>query len=150
MRCCNMDQVQFNPDTPLATMTLGQLEAFLEARLKTIGAAVAAAPEPTPAHRYVYGLRGIMQLFHVSNMTAQKYKRTIIKDAVKQNGRVIVVDADKALELFKERKGGGLRQEYMRISRRQSLNPEIPKEVVPLPLFGGSAEEAEASFGEML
>ena len=41
-----------------------------------------------------------MQLFNVSNMTAQRYKRTIIKDAVSQNGRKIVVDAEKALELF--------------------------------------------------
>ena len=89
-----------NPSTPLASMTLGQLAAFLEQRPRTIGAAVASAPEPTPARRYVYGLRGIMELFNVSNMTAQRYKRTIIKDAVSQNGRKIVVDAEKALELF--------------------------------------------------
>lgn len=149
MRCCNMDQVQFNPDTQQVTITLDQLAALLEARLKTIGAAV-STPEASPRQRYVYGLKGIMNLFKVSNMTAQRYKKTIIREAVSQNGRVIVVDADKALELFKERKGGELRQEYMRISRRQPLNPEIPKEVVPLPLFGGSAEEAESSFGELL
>ncbi len=93
-----------NPSTPLATMTCGQfieqLAAYLEHHPQTIGAAVASAPEPTPARRYVYGLRGIMQLFNVSNMTAQRYKRTIIKDAVSQNGRKIVVDAEKALELF--------------------------------------------------
>lgn len=89
-----------SPSTPLAHMTLGQLATFLEGRPRTIGAAVMNAPEPTPARRYVYGLRGIMQLFNVSNMTAQRYKKTIIKDAVSQNGRKIVVDADKALELF--------------------------------------------------
>lgn len=87
-------------------MTLGQLEAFLERRPRTIGAAVAAAPEPTPAHRYVYGLRGIMQLFNVSTMTAQRYKKTIIRDAVSQHGRKIVVDADRALELFNAAKAG--------------------------------------------
>lgn len=62
------------------------------------------ATDPTKApesnRRYVYGLRGIMQLFNVSNMTAQRYKNGIIKDAVKQYGRKIVVDADLALELF--------------------------------------------------
>ena len=42
-----------------------------------------------------------MQLFNVSNVTAQRYKNGIIKDAVKQCGRKIIVDADKALELFK-------------------------------------------------
>lgn len=101
-----MYENKINPDTPLATMTLGQLAAFLEGRPRTIGAAIAQAPAPTPARRYVYGLKGIMDLFKVSNVTAQRYKRGIIKEAVSQNGRVIVVDADKALELFKERKGG--------------------------------------------
>ncbi len=95
-----MDQVQFNPDTQQVTITLDQLAAFLERHPRTIGAAVVSAPEASPQHRYVYGLRGIMQLFNVSNMTAQRYKKTIIKDAVSQHGRKIVVDANKALELF--------------------------------------------------
>ncbi len=100
-----MNESKINLNTPLATMTLGQLEAFLEARPKTIGAAVASAPEPTPARRYVYGLKGIMDLFKVSNVTAQRYKKGIIREAVSQNGRIIVVDQDLALQLFKERKG---------------------------------------------
>ena len=37
-------------------------------------------------------------------MTAQRYKNGIIKDAVTQYGRKIVVDADKALELFRAAK----------------------------------------------
>lgn len=53
---------------------------------------------------YVYGIKGIMHLFGVSNVTAQRYKRGIIREAVKQNGRIIVVDVDRALELFNERK----------------------------------------------
>lgn len=55
--------------------------------------------------RYVYGLRGIQGLFNVSHATAQKYKDGILKDAVYQSGRTIVVDADKALELFNSRNG---------------------------------------------
>ncbi len=31
-----------------------------------------------------------------------KLKNTIIKDAVLQNGRVIITDAEKAIQLFKE------------------------------------------------
>ena len=58
-----------------------------------------------PGKRYVYGLRGIRELFNVSHATAQKYKDGIIKDAVFQSGRKIVVDADKALELFNSRNG---------------------------------------------
>lgn len=54
--------------------------------------------------KYVYGLAGIRKLFNVSHATAQKYKDTIIADAVSQQGRKIIVDVDKALELFKKKK----------------------------------------------
>ena len=56
-----------------------------------------------PGKRYAHGLKGIQELFNVSHATAQKYKDGIIKDAVFQSGRKIVVDVDKALELFNSR-----------------------------------------------
>lgn len=56
--------------------------------------------KPT-AKRYVYGLRGIRDLFNVSHVTAQKYKDTILAPAVMQRGRKIVVDVDEALRLYK-------------------------------------------------
>lgn len=59
---------------------------------------------PEPGKRYVYGLRGIQGLFNVSHATAQKYKDGIIADACYQSGRTIIVDADKAIELFKGKK----------------------------------------------
>ena len=99
-----MNTPEIHSDTPLATMTIGQLQAFLDSRPQTIGAAVASAPEPTPSRRYVYGIKGIMELFKVSNVTAQRYKRGVIREAVSQYGRTIVVDADRALQLFKEGK----------------------------------------------
>lgn len=55
--------------------------------------------------KYVYGLKGIRETFNVSHATAQKYKNTILKDAIIQNGRKIIVDVEKALELFSA-KGG--------------------------------------------
>lgn|GEM_PF-4933098 len=61
---------------------------------------VAAKDQP----RYVKGLKGIRELFGVSHATAQRYKDTILKDAVSQQGRVIIVDVEKALELFNENK----------------------------------------------
>ena len=45
-----------------------------------------------------------MELFNCSNVTAQRYKNGVIADAVKQYGRKIVIDAEKALELFNEAK----------------------------------------------
>jgi len=50
--------------------------------------------------RHVYGLKGIEELFHVSHKTAQKYKDSILRPAVRQNGRKIITDADYAMELF--------------------------------------------------
>lgn len=50
--------------------------------------------------RYVYGLRGIRDLFNVSHTTAQRYKNTFLAPAITQRGKKIVVDADKAMELF--------------------------------------------------
>jgi len=52
--------------------------------------------------RYVYGLKGICDLFGVAHSTAQKYKDGILKDACYQFGRKIVVDVEKALALFAE------------------------------------------------
>jgi len=59
---------------------------------------------PTTGKNYVYGLKGIMRLFGVSNVTAQRYKNGIIAPAVYQHGKKIVVDADMALELFNNHK----------------------------------------------
>jgi len=87
--------------TPLVTMTAGQLADFLKEQAAA-SCAASTAPQHQPGKHYVYGLRGIMQLFNVSNMTAQRYKAGIIKDAVTQHGRKIIVDADMALELFKQ------------------------------------------------
>ena len=83
----------------LVEMTAGQLADLLQ----NAGQLTASTPAttPVPGRRYVYGLKGIMQLFGVSNVTAQRYKAGIIKEAVTQYGRKIVVDADKALALFK-------------------------------------------------
>lgn len=51
---------------------------------------------------YVYGLRGIRELFGVSHVTAQRYKDTFLQPAVSQRGRKITVDANMARRLFDE------------------------------------------------
>ena len=52
------------------------------------------------AKKYAFGLRGIREEFNVSHATAQKYKDGILKDAVMQNGRKIILDVHKARKLF--------------------------------------------------
>jgi hypothetical protein len=84
-------------ETPIAVLTVSQFVELLE-KGKT--------PEPASTNPvdytqgYVCGLKGIRQLFGVSHATAQRYKDTFLKPAVKQNGRKIVVDKAKAIELF--------------------------------------------------
>lgn len=55
--------------------------------------------------RYVYGLRGIRDLFGVSHTTAQRYKNTFLAPAIAQRGRKIIVDVEKALQLFNQFNG---------------------------------------------
>ena len=81
--------------TPLSFLTVGQFMELLNTGKQNAPVAVQESGK-----RYVYGLRGIRQLFNVSHATAQRYKDTIIKDAVLQQGRKIIIDADKAMELF--------------------------------------------------
>ena len=99
-----IEELGLTESTPLAMMTLGQFMAALD--IQGFAQSLSTTFNPTPEKRYVYGLRGIRELFHVSIRTAQIYKDTILKEAVYQNGRTIVVDAEKALQLFNERRNG--------------------------------------------
>jgi len=95
-------------DTMLATMTAGQLIDFLADHEKSNGSGrITETAEIPGAPRYVFGLRGIMELFNCCQVTAQHYKNGIIKDAVKQNGRKIITDADMALKLFNAARSTG-------------------------------------------
>ena len=77
----------------------------LDEHLGNIGNIGSSDGKPCDYHgRLCYGLRGIQDLFHCSHRQAQYYKDFIIADAVSQNGRKIVVDVDRALELFNQRK----------------------------------------------
>ena len=88
-------KTEINYSTPLSFLTVGE---FLELMNGV------KQPEPVAVSnekKLVYGLAGIRKLFNVSHATAYRYKQTIIKDAVSQQGRKIVVDAEKAVELFR-------------------------------------------------
>ena len=57
--------------------------------------------------KYVYGLKGIADLFGCSIPTANRIKKSgKIDKAIKQIGRKIIVEADLALQLAGEKKGG--------------------------------------------
>lgn len=50
----------------------------------------------------VRGILGIAGIFGCSLPTAQRLKKTVIKDAVSQRGRLIITDVEKAKELFQK------------------------------------------------
>lgn len=86
----------------IAVMTPEQLKEFAETVRRTANP-TATEKEQEAAKRYVFGLRGIAELFNVSLPTAQRYKNTFLQPAVMQRGRKIVTDATKAMELFNAR-----------------------------------------------
>lgn len=88
------------PETRIIDLTVGQLMDLI---------AKAQAPvvekKPKQTKRLVYGISGIAQLFNCSMTTANRIKASgRIDDAITQHGRIIVVDADKALLLFNNSK----------------------------------------------
>lgn len=93
----------FNSERTLDTLTIGEFSELMRRCLDGNKPSVESGPAPTG--RLTYGIKGIEELFGVSHKTAQRLKDHDIKEAVVQNGRMIVVDVDKAMRLF-ARKGG--------------------------------------------
>lgn len=89
--------------------TFHSMEQFILASKEDIRSIVGDAIEAhtqnqvNDAKRYVYGLRGIRELFNVSHATAQKYKNTFLAKACMQRGRKIVVDVEMARMLFSQK-----------------------------------------------
>ncbi|MCE5204731.1 MAG: DUF3853 family protein [Porphyromonadaceae bacterium] len=85
-------------DRPLWQLTVGELLDILQSEKPV------QKLEKTPEKRIVYGLKGIAEIFGCSTSTAQRIKNSgKIKKAITQVGRKIVVDADLALRLFREK-----------------------------------------------
>jgi hypothetical protein len=94
--------MKITDETPIVMLTVGQLKEILtefitENPQKEIKIDITG-------EKYAYGLRGIREAFRVSHATAQKYKDGILKDAITQYGRKIIVDVEKARELFAKAK----------------------------------------------
>lgn len=91
---------RISDDTRLIDLTVGELKELFGS---LIPKNEIVAPAKT-GQNLVYGIRGIMDLFHCSETTAYRLKSGVIKKAVRQVGRMIVVDADLALSLFTEKR----------------------------------------------
>lgn len=92
-----MSDLGLKYDTPIATMTIGQLVEVMQASpLKN------ERKEENNNSAFIYGLDGIARLFGVSKITASKWKQSWLKPACEQLGKTIIVDKEMALQLFKE------------------------------------------------
>jgi len=101
--------MSYNDNTPITFLTVGQLKEVLGIDSDQIAKQreKEAASSNAEQKRYVYGISGIRQLFGgISHVTAHKYKDTFLRDAVSQQGRIIVTDAEKAMRLFYEHTKG--------------------------------------------
>ena len=96
--------IGIDENMPVGAMNIGELRTFLTEILESASQGAIRKPGGAAPKRYVYGIKGIEELFGCSHATAQHYKDTVIADAVTQNGRKIIVDADYAVELFGRRK----------------------------------------------
>lgn len=90
-------KITITKDTPIVMLTVGQFEELFLQKQNEV------TTEPDNKKRYVYGIKGIAQLFGCSIPTAQRYKDSFLKPAISQRGRIIVTDAEKAIELFNGR-----------------------------------------------
>lgn len=95
-----MDNIK--SDTPLMMLTVSQFQTLVASCLADKQEQI--VQEPIPVKRYVYGLKGICDLFGCAHSTAQHLKNKVITEAVSQYGRKIVVDVDLALKLFQDYK----------------------------------------------
>ena len=97
--------MQINDNTPIAMLTAKQLKDYLFGDDGN-NTPTSKQPEQQPEKRYLYSVKQLATFLSVSYATAWKLKDTVLRQAVYQQGRVIMIDADKVLSLM-ESKGNG-------------------------------------------
>jgi len=83
--------MEITDNTPIVMLTVGQLKGIIRQEMEQ-SELMLKEEKSKEVVEYVYGLRGIRNEFNVSHATAQKYKNGILKGAVMQNGRKIIID----------------------------------------------------------
>ncbi|MDO5609109.1 MAG: DUF3853 family protein [Capnocytophaga sp.] len=85
--------ININPHTPLWQLTVGE---FIELQQHLYYFS---------AKKYEYGLKGLAKILGCSRSKAAQIKKSgILDEAISQNGKTIIIDREKALELFKNSK----------------------------------------------
>ena len=88
-----------DPNTPLFKLTLQELKTELMEEIQKQFLAF------FPKKKYEYGIKGLAKILGCSRSTASKIKSSgILDEAICQNGKLIIIDKEKALELLKKSK----------------------------------------------
>jgi hypothetical protein len=99
---------------PLLMVTFGE---FLEAIDHAREVPESPASALDIARKYVYGVRGLSRLLGCSISTAQRrISSGILDNCITRSGRLIIIDADAALEILKDGDNNGNPQERKRIN----------------------------------
>lgn len=86
--------------TRVIDLTLGELLDAIEARIREARKEDAQGESEPKTKRFVYGLKGLQELFGCSKTTASRIKASgKIDKAITQVGALIIIDADMALQL---------------------------------------------------
>lgn len=92
-----------NSNKRIIDLTLGELLDEVEARVRAMQGKQPESGTQEKPKRYVYGLKGLQKLLGCSKTTASRLKQSgKIDEAITQVGAIIIIDADKALELAKK------------------------------------------------
>lgn len=85
-------------NTPIWQLTLGE---FLQAVRENIEVSQESEKPITETKEYAYGIGGLARIIGCSVTHASRLKKQgIFDEAIKQRGRKIIIDKEKALELF--------------------------------------------------
>lgn len=89
------------PDTRIIDLTVAQLKEVIG---RAVEESLARRQPQDTQPRLVYGIKGIAEIFGVSERQARYIKSSgVISRAIRQQGRTIVTDAALALQLFGKR-----------------------------------------------
>lgn len=87
-----------HPDTRIIDLTVAQLAEVID---RAVEESLKRRQQQNTQRRLVYGIKGIAQIFGVSERQARYIKSSgVINKAIRQQGRTIVTDAELALQLF--------------------------------------------------
>jgi hypothetical protein len=91
--------MQITDETPITFLTVKQLKEIINETQKNTESTHVQADA---ADEYVYGMRGLRDLFKCSHTKAWKLKMSVLKPAIIQHGRKFQISKKTALKLVAE------------------------------------------------